>query len=220
MVGDAEPWAWSSLGENCFSVEIKGSVAASHLPVQPHYVVQPMQILSHHGYFQSCGNHPATRQILLQTECGVLYANSSAAKGAGERMVGRPPWACFALIPIFFFALYGHLQPVCIEAAAGLPCLGTASPDSWSSWRRTQGIQLKAVIHHYNPTCHAFQGLINSGPKISSSVRQTRRCFELLAEVCCRALQPPGFSSTVAQSTPPCCPQADVPLMVNYLQLG
>jgi len=75
----------------------------------------------------------------------------------------------------------------------------------------------KSPLH---PTLCAFQGLINSGPKISSAVHRARQCFEPLAEACCRTSPPPGFSSTAGQPTLPCCPQVDVPLMVSYPKLG
>lgn len=134
--------------------------------------------------------------------------------------MARPPGACFALSCIFFFCslwpFAASLNRISCWAALPRHC----QPRVMEQLVQDPGNPAESCNSPLHPTLHAFQGLINSGPKMSSTVRQTRRCLELPAEVRCRALQPPGFSSTAGQSTPPCCPQADVPRMVNYPQLG
>lgn len=135
----------------------KAVVAASLLPLQLHYIFQPMQRLSHYRYCQSYGNHPVTEQILLQPAGEAPCTSSSAAKEVDENIMVRLLWASFALSCVFFSALYGHLQPVSAKAAGWMPHPGTAISDWWSIWCRTQGIHLEAVIHHYMPHSMHFR---------------------------------------------------------------
>lgn len=121
---------------------------------------------------------------------------------------------CFLFCSLWPFA--AHLKAGSCRAALPQHC----QPRLVEQLVQEPGNPAESCMSPLCPALRAFQGLINPGPLISSTVYRTRWCFLLLAEACCRASRPPGFSSTAGQSAQPCCPQAEVPLVVNYPQLG